>query len=184
MTLDDLWFLADQASQRAERAYHRLSDRYGDFIEQSRTDRVSRRRFRTLAERIRRTGAPYGAHTLVYRATGEILLVRHDAVDLWVLPGGETDGDESFREAARRELDEEAGVDVDYDGLAMVTRVAVRHADYETWGVLPVFAGAAETYEPAVSDPDDEISDARWFDDLPTDTRDRADIVAWRSQAL
>lgn len=183
MTLDDLWFLADRAGQQAEQAYHRLRERY-DPLELERVDRVSRGRFRTLAERIDRWGAPYGAHTVVHRDGAELLLVRHDAVGKWVLPGGAPDGGESFREAARRELSEEAGVEAAYDGLAMVTRVEVRHGSYATWGVLPVFEGRAESTEPEVSDPDGEISAARWFpfDALPEDTRDRADLLAWHDR--
>jgi len=180
VTFDDLWFLADRAGQQAEQAYHRLRERY-DPLELERVDRVSRGRFRTLAERIDRSGAPYGAHTVVHRDGTALLLVRHDAVDKWVLPGGAPDGGESFREAARRELSEEAGVAASYDGLAMVTRVEVRHGSYATWGVLPVFEARAEGTELEVSDPDGEISAARWFpfDALPEDTRDRADLLAW-----
>ncbi|MFC7154663.1 NUDIX hydrolase [Halomarina halobia] len=184
MTLDELWFLADRATQRAERAYHRLRERDGDCLEFTRQRVVSRRRFETLAERIRATGAPYGAHSVVHRESGELLLVRHEGVDMWVLPGGGVDGDESFRETARRELGEEAGVEVTYEGLAMLTRVELLHGDYRTWGVLPVFAARAETVEPTVSDPDEEISEARWFADLPADTRDREELLAWRAEAL
>jgi 8-oxo-dGTP diphosphatase len=180
--LDDLWFLADEAAQQAERAFHRLDSSYGDYLSWERSRRVSRRRFRTLAERVKRSGAPFGAHTIVYRPDGDLLLVRHDGVDLWVLPGGEVGADESFREAAARELAEEAGVEVSYDGLAIANRIHVRCDDHETWGVLPVFAAEAETYDPEVSDPDDEITRARWFSDLPPDTRDRSDLLAWKNR--
>lgn len=183
-TLDDLWYLADEAQQCAEQARHRLERRYDEYLEFERTRRVPRERFRTLAERIRATGAPYGAHTIVYRPSGELLLVRHEGVDLWVLPGGGVRSDETFREAAAREVAEEAGVEVDYDGLAILTEVRVVADDNATWGVLPVFAARAETTTPSVADPDDEISEARWFSDLPEDTRDRGDILAWRDRAL
>jgi 8-oxo-dGTP diphosphatase len=179
-TLDDLWFLADEANQRAEQAYHRLRRRYDEFMERSLDRRVSRRRFRTLARRVKETGAPFGAHTIVYRENGDLLLCRHEGVDLWVLPGGGVDDGETYAEAARRELHEEAGLTVDYDGLAMANRVQIRCDAYETWGVLPVFAAEAVTETPTVTDPDDEISRARWFDDLPEDTRDRTDLEAWR----
>ncbi|EJN61603.1 NUDIX domain-containing protein [Halogranum rubrum] len=181
-TFDELWFLADEADQQAEQAYHTLDERHDDFLQHDRTKRVSRRRFRTLATRVRQSGAPFGAHTIVYRDSGALLLVRHDGVDKWVLPGGGVDGDETFREAAERELAEEAGVDAEYDGLAMATRVHIECDGYRTWGVLPVFEARALTYEPHIDDPDEEISDARWFTDLPPDTRDRADLVEWRRQ--
>lgn len=184
MTINDLWYLADQAAQRAERAYHQLVDGDDDPLQFTRTKTVDRSRFRTLAQRIANSGAPYGVHTVVHRPTGELLLVRHEGVDLWVLPGGQLDGGESFRDAARRELEEEAGIDVTYDGLAMLTRVEVRHDSYSTWGVLPVFGARANTTETDICDPDEEISRAQWFTELPEDTRDREDLLAWRTQAL
>ncbi|MFC4245842.1 NUDIX hydrolase [Natribaculum luteum] len=182
MAVDELTLRADEASRCAEDAYRRLEARYDEFVERDRTQRVSRRRFRTLVERIRRTGAPFGAHTIVYRESGELLLVRHEGVDLWVLPGGGVDGGESFAETARRELAEEAGVEARYDGLAMVTRIELDASGYRTWGVLPIFAARAETFEPDVTDPDGEISVARWFSKLPEDTRDRDDLLAWRAR--
>ena len=183
-SVDDLWFLANQADQQAEQAYHRIRETYTDFLEMTRNKSVSRRRFRTLAQRVCDTGAPYGAHTIVYRPSGDLLLVRHEGVDMWVLPGGEVQGDESFREAAERELREEAGVEVSYDGLGMITRMEIRCGSHSTWGVMPVFAAQAETTTPEISDPDEEISDARWFDELPEDTRDRTDLQTWREETL
>ncbi|WP_458204598.1 NUDIX hydrolase [Haladaptatus sp. NG-SE-30] len=180
MTLDDLWFLATQAEQHAEQAYHRLTDAYSQFLEFTRTYEVSRYRFRTLAERVSETGAPYGAHTLVYRPSGEILLVWHDGVDMWVLPGGGIHGGETFREAAERELREEAGIEAEYDGLAIATRTSIKSGNYSTWGVLPVFEARAETTTPTVDDPDGEITDAKWVTELPDNTRDREQLLAWQ----
>lgn len=179
--VDGLWYLADEAAQRAAQAYHRTADAHGDApLERTYEKYVSRGRFRTLAERIQCSGAPYGAHTLVTRDRGDLLLVRHEGVDMWVLPGGGVDGSESFRQAAERELGEEAGIDAAYEGLAMLNRVEITCGSCDTWGVLPVFCARAETTEPTVDDPDDEISTARWFDpgDLPEDTRDREDVRA------
>lgn len=182
--VDDLWFLASEANQSAEQAFHRLSEAYENYLERSRTHHVSRARFRTLAQRIRQSGAPFGAHTIVYQPNGKLLLCRHEGVDMWVLPGGGVDPGESFHEAAARELAEEAGVEVSYDGLAVATRIRLQCGGYETWGVLPVFAARAETTAPHISDPDDEISAAEWFERLPDDTRDRDDLVEWRQRSL
>lgn len=184
MSFDRLGYRAEEAERRAEQAYHDLCDRHEGFLERTHHKRVSRRRFETLLGRIRESGAPYGAHTIVYRPSGELLLVRHEGVDMWVLPGGAIDGEESFRQAAERELAEEAGLDVDYDGLAYLSQVEIEHGGYSTWGVLPVFEAQALTTEPEVRDPDEEISDARWFARLPQDTRDREDLLAWRDAAL
>lgn len=183
-TIDTLWFRAKEASQRAEQAYHRLSERHEGFLERERHRNVSKPRFRTLTGRVERTGAPYGAHTIVYQPSGELLLVRHEGVDLWVLPGGEVDRDEEFERAAVRELAEEAGVDADYEGLGILTQVRITCGEYEIWGVIPVFAARALTTETHITDPDDEISAARWFSELPPDTRDREDLLAWREREL
>jgi 8-oxo-dGTP diphosphatase len=179
-SVDGLWYLANEAEQRAEQAHHRLTETYGNSgLQRVYQKHVSRDRFRTLASRIRDNGTPYGVQTLVRRDSGELLLVRHDGVDLWVLPGGSVEESESFRETAERELGEEAGIEALYQGLAMLNRVEISTRRCETWGILPVFRAAAETVVPSISDPDEEISAARWFDpaQLPADTRDRGDLI-------
>ena len=183
-TVDDLWYLADEASQQAEQTYHRLSERYESYLEFETTKRVTRRRFRTVAARIQDNGAPYGAHTLVSRPDGKLLLVRHDALDIWVLPGGEADVDEPFRDAAARELREEAGLTARYDGLGMLGKVTFHSPEHTTWGVLPLFEAQANPVEPTVDDPDGEITDAQWFEKLPEDTRDREQLRRWRTHRL
>lgn len=184
MPIDDLWFLASRAEQTAEQTYHRLGDRYEVPVEFERTHRVSRRRFRDLARRVASCGAPFGVQTAVRGPEDALLLVRHEGADMWVLPGGDVDGDESPRETARRELREEAGIAAEYAGLAWLTRVRFEHDHRSTWGVLPVFeAEPAVDADPEARDPDGEISAARWFSDLPEDTRDRADICTWRARS-
>lgn len=181
-TLGELWYLAEEAERRAEETYHDLREDHGEVMEPDLSRRVGRRHFRRAVERGRDSGAAYGVHTLVYRPSGALALVRHAAVDQWVLPGGEVGSGESFREAAEREVREEAGVAVDYDGLAMVMRVDIRCDEHATAGVVPVYAAQAREADLAVTDPDDDIVDARWFDDLPADTRDREHIEAWRER--
>jgi 8-oxo-dGTP diphosphatase len=184
-TIDDLWYLATRAEQEAEQVSHRLTEAHEGFLERSHSRRVSRPRFRTLAERIAEFGAPYGAHSVVYRPSGELLLVWHSGVDMWVVPGGEPDPGESFREAAERELAEEAGVSANFDGLGLNVRVDLRCDDYSMWGVLPLFEARTEGHStPEPADPDGEITEAAWFDDLPENTRDREDLQAWREFAL
>jgi len=178
--VDNLWYLATEARQAAEQVYHRLADEHDGFVEFRTTRTVSRDRFRTVAERIEAQGLPYGAHTLAYRPSGELLLVEQAAIDTWVLPGGEVEPNESVREGARRELGEEAGIDVTYDGLGVLGEVRFRSDGHETWGVLPIFEGEAESTDPEVCDPDGEITDARWFDELPENTRDRSVLREWR----
>ena len=183
-TVDDLWFLASEASQQAEQLAHRLRERHEAFLTYETTRHVSRSRFRTVSERIERQGLPFGAHTIAYRPTGELLLVEQPGIDAWVLPGGEVESDESLREGARRELHEESGIEVDYEGLAILGEVTFRSDGHETWGVLPVFEGRATTTEPEVADPDGEITDAAWFETLPENTRDREILRNWRDRRL
>lgn len=185
-SVDDLWYLADEADQQAEQTYHRLQDRYDDFLTFETTKHVSRRRFRVVADRIQDNGAPYGAHTLVANRSGELLLVRHEGVDMWVLPGGEAAESESFHQAAERELEEEAGIGAAYGGLGLLGSVEFVSNDHATWGVLPVFEAevGSDAGQPTVEDPDEEISAAGWFDTLPEDTRDRAQLERWRDCRL
>jgi len=181
-TVDDLWYLADVSSQQAEQTYHDLCQQHDGYVEFTRHRRVTRRRFRTVAEDARDHGAPLGAHALAYRADGDLLLVYHDGVGKWVLPGGELDGGESFREAALRELAEEGGIEATIDGLGMLGRIEFYCEDNRTWGLLPVFEARAGTTDIEVRDPDHEISDAGWFSELPEDTRDREEILRWRDR--
>jgi len=180
--VDNLWYLASEARQEAEQVYHRLREDHENYVEYETTRSVSRGRFRTVAERIERQGLPFGAHTLAYRSGGDLLLVRQAAIDQWVLPGGEVDPGETFREGARRELHEEAGVGVDYEGVGVLGRVRFRCQDNETWGVLPIFEGEATDEEPVVRDPDGEVTAARWFAELPENTRDREILREWRER--
>ena len=182
--VDDLWYRADTAQQAAEQTYHRLLEGRDDVMEFTRTRYVSRPRFETVTERIQDNGLPYGAHSVVTRADGALLLVRHDDVGKWVLPGGEVDPAETFREAARRELTEEAGIEAPLEDLALLGRVQFYCDEYETWGVLPIYGAEATETALSVADPDGEITDAGWFTSLPEDTRDRDVLVRFRDRKL
>jgi ADP-ribose pyrophosphatase YjhB (NUDIX family) len=43
---------------------------------------------------------------------------------MWSLPGGKTEGDESPRETARRELREETGIEAEIEGVVDTVRIA------------------------------------------------------------
>jgi len=179
MTVDRLWYLADEAEQVAAQTYHRLLDRHGNPEEFTKSRWVSRPRLRTIVERVVDNGLPYGAHAVVTRDDGALLLVRHADVGKWVLPGGEVGQDESFVDAAARELREEAGVEATFDGLALLGRVEFYGDDHSTWGALPIYRARAESTDLTVADPDEEIVDAMWVHSLPEDTRDREILRSW-----
>lgn len=178
--VDNLWYLSDEADQQAERAYHHLRSAHEDVTEFNKTRWVSRRRFQTIAQRVSENGLPYGAHAVVTDEQGALLLVRHRDVDMWVLPGGEVDDDEPFEVAARRELREEAGIDATLHGLALLGRVEFHSDGHSTWGVLPIYEARPASTSLTVEDPDDEIVEARWFETLPEDARDRSVLQSWR----
>ncbi|MFB6163464.1 MAG: NUDIX hydrolase [Halococcoides sp.] len=179
-SVDRLWYLADEAAQQAERTTHRLRERHDDPLAFDLERHVSRSRFQTIVDRIRENGLPYGAQVLVRTPSDEILLVRQSGLDRWVLPGGQIHDDETIREGAIRELDEEAGVEVDIDGLGLLGRVQFYSEGHQTWGVLPVYEAVSKRVEPTIDDPDDEILDAAWFEELPPETRDRNLLERYR----
>lgn len=63
---------------------------------------------------------------------GELLLVKRDhqpALGKWSLPGGRVEWGESLREAVEREVREEAGIDIDVEGVAGIAERIVPDDD-------------------------------------------------------
>ena len=65
------------------------------------------------------------AKTILVSPMGQVLLLRRSASDTrrplqWDIPGGHTDGDEVAEEAAIRETQEEAGVEITHSQLRLV----------------------------------------------------------------
>jgi ADP-ribose pyrophosphatase YjhB (NUDIX family) len=95
---------------------------------------------------------------------GALLLVRRDrepARGRWSLPGGKVEAGESLREAVVREVREEAGIDVDVDGLIGTAEWIVRNDDGEIayhYVILDYVCTARSTALKA----GDDVSDARW----------------------
>ncbi|MEM7425134.1 MAG: NUDIX domain-containing protein [Pseudomonadota bacterium] len=57
-------------------------------------------------------GLTLGTRVLVRNRRGEILLVRHTYAPGWLFPGGGVERDEVAEQAARREVHEEAGIEL------------------------------------------------------------------------
>lgn len=83
---------------------------------------------------------------------GRLLLVRHvkpGAYDFWVAPGGGVQGLESLQEAARREVQEETGLDVEPQVLAYIEEMAqpeMRHCKF--WFTGRLLGGTLSTEHP------------------------------------
>lgn len=96
-----------------------------------------------------------------------VLLVRHEDEDAWSDPGGKREAGESFADAARRELREEAGVEADVDGVVEIH--AVTHAAPERSPLVSpivIFSGTYVGGEPAARDAD-RVTEVRWFAERP-----------------
>ncbi|MDQ4071183.1 MAG: NUDIX domain-containing protein [Actinomycetota bacterium] len=108
-----------------------------------------------------------GAMCVVERADGHLLLVRQSyRRGGWTFPGGLLGRGEEPADAARRELSEELGIDVELNQPPLVVVDAgVRRVDVIFTGRL-----AEGSEEPERSPHSPEIADARWFpsDGLPS----------------
>jgi ADP-ribose pyrophosphatase YjhB (NUDIX family) len=126
-----------------------------------------------ISEHIRRLREHIGSEVLLLPTVavlprdeaGRILLVKHAQTGLWATIGGYMEIDESPREAARREAEEEAGVVVQLGAILDVLagpdfRMTYPNGD-ETACVSVVFEATVVGGKPT---PDgDETSDVQWF---------------------
>jgi 8-oxo-dGTP pyrophosphatase MutT (NUDIX family) len=118
---------------------------------------------------VRRTTPSFsvGSICVVERADGRVLLVRQSyRHGGWGFPGGLLRRREEPADAARRELQEELGIEVVLDGLpVVVVDPAMRRVD-----VIFNARLAPASPEPEDGHHSPEITDVRWFapDDLPS----------------
>lgn len=105
----------------------------------------------------------YGVRVLLAKE-GRILLVRHTYRSGWHLPGGGIKRRETVEAAARREVREEAGVE-----MGKVALVGV-YSNFENYASGHNILFASEDFT-IVGNPDGEIAERRWFapDELPDD---------------
>jgi 8-oxo-dGTP pyrophosphatase MutT (NUDIX family) len=91
-----------------------------------------------------------------------IVLLRHLKIGTWLQPGGHVDPGETPWEAARREVIEETGLDVDYlDGHPELVHVSVHDVPdgHTHLDLRYLFAGGAMDPDP----PEEESQDVHWF---------------------
>lgn len=119
----------------------------------------------TLRDRFE-AGADGGAGVWITRDDA-VLCVRHEGEDAWSDPGGKREAGETFREAARREVREEAGVTVSVDGVIEIH--AISHVAPERPPLVSpivVFDGTYTGGDPGARE-DDRVADVRWFTERP-----------------
>jgi len=96
--------------------------------------------------------------------TRRVLLVKNGTPDsyYWSFPGGRVEGAESLEQALVREVREETGFLVEVGNIFCVREVFFRQR--REHALIFTFHAKIAGGEPAVSDPDGEVLEARWMD--------------------
>lgn len=94
----------------------------------------------------------------------QVLLVRNGTENssYWSFPGGEIEGSETLEQAIIREVKEETGLKVMTDGLYSVREVFFKQRGEHA--LIFTFIANIIKGELRISDPDNEILEARWMD--------------------
>ncbi|MFC7194148.1 NUDIX hydrolase [Halosimplex aquaticum] len=148
-------------------------ERYDDLVVNSERHEVDAERFDEVGEsEVFRSG--WGVAGVVFGADERILAIRNEAYPTeWTLPGGAVEDGESLSDAVVREVAEETGV-----GIEPVRPLGADESlvtDGERSAVMRFVHFLARATDPAVDrardlgDPDEEITEARWLDELPDD---------------
>jgi 8-oxo-dGTP pyrophosphatase MutT (NUDIX family) len=173
-----------------DRRQTRLLDAYGDAWVETETVDVPADEFPEHVENAR-DGYVGGGYAFVVRAPGQtppltesmpddavpdgdrVLLILHRASENWGVPGGGLEGDESFGDAAIREVREETGVTCKITGLYGMSHVEwVSAGDHsETLHSLHVYFDARYV-EGALAPQPGEVYGAAWFGDPPANAID------------
>ena len=151
-----------------DRRVTRLREEYGEFPVQERSVENDPGFFEEGRERVH-DGWIGDAATLVSDDGGRILLIRHEeSPDEWGIPGGGHEPGETMEETARREVREETGIECAITDVHFARRKTVRletNPD-ERFSLLTVVFDAK--YESGtISIGDDEVLEARWFEERP-----------------
>ena len=101
-----------------------------------------------------------GAMCVIERADGRVLLIQHLYRKRWGIPGGLLQRHESAPDAARREVFEEVGLDIELIGEPMVNVDARPRRVDIVFRARPVNDGDADRARPCSV----EVIDVGWFD--------------------
>lgn len=138
---------------------------YGRFRVRELEWEFSRAEYDELRERFE-SDAAGGAGVWISRDDA-VLCVRHEDEDAWSDPSGKREAGETFREAAHREVREEAGVTISVDGVIEIH--AISHVAPERPPLVSpivIFDGTYSGGEPGARD-DDRVAEVRWFSERP-----------------
>ena len=118
-------------------------------------------------------GIRWAVGALVTDPADRLLFVYED--ETWKLPGGGVEAGETRREAVRREVREETGVDIAVEELAAVTEVTVTDGDREATFFFGTYRGTADSTDLA-SDPGldgESIATVAWRESVPGNCLDQ-----------
>jgi 8-oxo-dGTP diphosphatase len=115
----------------------------------------------------------WGVGALVFQ-DGQVLFVREG--EMWLLPGGRLEPAESPAAGARREVNEETGIEIEITGLgAIAEQTFVREGTDETYEFyFATFLGkpTADSPEAIVQPKDGAIDEVAWRREVPVCTFD------------
>lgn len=119
----------------------------------------------------------FTSSAIVFNQAGQVLLVHHNKIGLWLYPGGHVDPNEDPAEAALREVAEETGIKAEIVAPEPFTHPAVRSVpppfaiiemDIEDRKVGPHrhidFVYVCRTDDDTISAQLEEVAQAAWFD--------------------
>lgn len=160
--------------------------RHDDLIEDRSEERLDSESYEEAREMEAFRSGWVGAGVVVDSAD-RVLLVHEADADHWLLPGGTLQRGETLADGLRREIREEAGIDVTPVRPHAVVEHVVRHEDRWTGFAVGLIEARPESL-PLGSDlgvGDEEIDEAGWFESLPAETfqRDLASRVLDRVRA-
>lgn len=154
--------------EEIDRRLERLQERYGPFPVEEATA-TNDPEFFEHGRRLAEEGWLGDAGAWVEDEEGHVLLVRHaGAPERWGTPGGGHEPGESFAETAVREVREETGVECSITGVFWCRRKTIVHEenpDRRLWMLTVEFE--ADHVGGGVEVGDDEILEARWFEEPP-----------------